>query len=118
MTIYAIGTDPERFEAMRPTLTPLLYFIASYCVFDAFQVIFAGVLKGAGDTHFVLLGHLFAGGTTVSGGVLGSYLFGWDGLYYWWAVISVWVILLAILFTWRFFQGGWQTKRVIEPELT
>jgi Na+-driven multidrug efflux pump len=50
MNIYAIGNDPERFEAIRPQLKPLLYFIAAYCVFDAFQVIFAGVLKGAGDT--------------------------------------------------------------------
>jgi MATE family multidrug resistance protein len=117
MNIYAIGNDPERFEAIRPQLKPLLYFIAAYCVFDAFQVIFAGVLKGAGDTMMVLLGHAVAGIGTVGLAVLGHVLLGWDGLYYWWSVISIWVIVLAIFFTTRYLQGGWKQKRVIEPDL-
>jgi MATE family multidrug resistance protein len=117
MNIYAIGNDPERFEAIRPQLKPLLYFIAAYCVFDAFQVIFAGVLKGAGDTMMVLLGHAVAGIGTVGLAVLGHLLLGWDGLYYWWCVISIWVIVLAIFFTTRYLQGGWKQKRVIEPDL-
>ena len=117
MNIYAIGNDPERFEAIRPQLKPLLYFIAAYCVFDAFQVIFAGVLKGAGDTMMVLLGHAVAGIGTVGLAVLGHLLLGWDGLYYWWSVISIWVVVLAIFFTTRYLQGGWKQKRVIEPDL-
>ncbi|MFN7734379.1 MAG: MATE family efflux transporter [Pirellula sp.] len=117
MNVYAIGNDPERFEAMRPELRPLLGFIAAYCVFDALQVIFAGALKGAGDTLMVLGGHLVAGFGTVGAAVLGHWLFGWDGLYYWWSVITVWVILLAAIFTTRYFQGGWLKKRVIEPDL-
>jgi MATE family multidrug resistance protein len=86
-------------------------------VFDAFQVIFAGVLKGAGDTMMVLLGHAVAGIGTVGLAVLGHVLLGWDGLYYWWSVISIWVIVLAIFFTTRYLQGGWKQKRVIEPDL-
>ena len=117
MEIYSIGNDPGRFEAIRPQLRPLLYFIAAYCVFDAFQVIFAGVLKGAGDTLMVLLGHAVAGFGTVGLAVLGHWLFGWDGLYYWWGVISIWVVVLAVLFTGRYVHGGWRHKRVIEPDL-
>lgn len=117
MSIYAIGNDPARFEAIKPELKPLLYFIAAYCVFDSVQVIFSGVLKGAGDTLFVLLGHAIAGFGTVGLAVLGQKIFGWDGLYYWWGVISVWVVVLAIFFTARYLQGGWKTKRVIEPDL-
>jgi len=115
MNVYAIDSDPERFEAMRPMLRPLLYFIAGYCVFDAFQTVFVGALKGAGDTRFVLGGHVFAGATTVIGGVLVNRLTGLDGLYYWWSVIAVWVVMLAVIFTLRYLHGGWQTKRVIEP---
>ena len=115
MQVYAVDTDPERFEAMRPILRPLLYFIAGYCVFDAFQTVFVGALKGAGDTRFVLGGHIFAGTTTVIGGILVNRWTGLDGLYYWWSVIAVWVVMLAMIFTLRYLHGGWQTKRVIEP---
>lgn len=117
MTIYSLGSDPERFEKMRPVLKPLLYFIACYCVFDAFQMVFVGALKGAGDTRFVLGGHLFAGSATLIGGIAFSKLEGMGGLYYWWSVITVWVILLAVIFTLRYLQGGWQTKRVIEAQI-
>ncbi len=118
MNVYAIDTDPERFDRMRPMLRPLLYFIAGYCVFDAFQTVFVGALKGAGDTRFVLGGHIFAGTTTVLGGISVNYITGWDGLYYWWWVIFVWVVMLAVIFTARYLHGGWQTKRVIEPLVT
>lgn len=115
MTIYSLETDTTRFDAMRPILKPLLYFIAGYCVFDAFQTVFVGALKGAGDTYFVLGGHVIAGATAVLGGVILSWWTGWNGLYYWWSVITFWVILLAVIFTLRYLHGGWQTKRVIEP---
>lgn len=117
ISVYAIGTDPQRFEEMKPLLRPLLFFIAGYCVFDAIQIVFAGVLKGAGDTLTVLGGHVVAGASTVGFGVLGWWLFGWDGLVYWWSVITVWVVLLSILFTLRYLHGGWKNKRVIEPDL-
>jgi MATE family multidrug resistance protein len=117
MTIYSFDSDPERFEKMRPVLKPLLLFIACYCVFDAFQMVFVGALKGAGDTRFVLGGHLFAGIATLIGGIAFSTMEGMGGLYYWWSVITVWVILLAVIFTLRYLQGGWQTKRVIEAQI-
>ncbi|MCY2979349.1 MAG: MATE family efflux transporter [Planctomycetota bacterium] len=117
MTIYSFDSDPERFEKMRPVLKPLLLFIACYCVFDAFQMVFVGALKGAGDTRFVLGGHLFAGSATLIGGIAFSTMEGMGGLYYWWSVITVWVVLLAVIFTLRYLQGGWQTKRVIEAQI-
>lgn len=117
ISVYGIGTAPQRFEEMKPTLRPLLYFIAGYCVFDAIQIVFAGVLKGAGDTLTVLAGHVVAGAGTVGFGVFGWWMFGWDGLYYWWGIITVWVIVLAVLFSIRYWHGGWRTKRVIEPDL-
>ena len=117
MTIYSFESEPERFEIMRPVLKPLLLFIACYCVFDSFQMVFVGALKGAGDTRFVLGGHICAGVSTVVGGIAFSQLTGIGGLYYWWSVITVWVILLAVIFTLRYVQGGWQTKRVIEPQI-
>lgn len=117
MTVYTYDVDPARFEEMRPILRPLLYFIAGYCVFDAFQIVYVGALKGAGDTYFVLGGHIVAGASTVIGALIVRYLTGWNSLYYWWGAITFWVILLAIIFTGRYLQGGWQNKRVIDPTL-
>ncbi len=117
MNVYAIGNDPERFADMKPVLRPLLQFIALYCVFDAFQTVFVGALKGAGDTRFVLYGHIASGAGTVSLGYLFSKLTGMGGLYYWWSIMSIWVIVLAIVFTARYLHGGWKTKRVIEHQL-
>ena len=116
MTIYSLDAEPERFEAIRPVLRPLLLFIASYCVFDAFQTVFVGALKGAGDTRFVLGGHVFAGSLAVVSGITLNQ-FGWEGLYFWWSIITAWVVLLAVIFTLRYLQGGWQNKRVIEPSV-
>jgi MATE family multidrug resistance protein len=116
LSIYALGTDPERFEPMRPIVLPLLWFIAAYCIFDAIQIVFVGALKGAGDTAYVLLGNLICGITCVTTGkVIGDYVNG--TLYWWWGVIMAWVVSLAMIFTLRYVQGGWQNKRVIEPEL-
>ena len=117
MTVYTYDVDPARFEEMRPILRPLLYFIAGYCVFDAFQIVYVGALKGAGDTYFVLGGHIVAGASTVIGALIVRYLTGWNSLYYWWGAITFWVVLLAIIFTGRYLQGGWQNKRVIDPTL-
>ncbi|MFN7874626.1 MAG: MATE family efflux transporter [Pirellula sp.] len=117
MTVYTYDVDPARFEEMRPILRPLLYFIAGYCIFDAFQIVYVGALKGAGDTYFVLGGHIVAGASTVIGALIVRYLTGWNSLYFWWGAITFWVVLLAIIFTGRYLQGGWQNKRVIDPTL-
>lgn len=117
MTIYALEEEPERFEAMKPVLKPLLYFIAGYCVFDSLQLVFVGALKGAGDTFFVLAGHVLSGAVAVIGGLAISHWTGNSSLYFWWAVITAWVVLLAGIFTVRYLHGGWLSKRVIEPQV-
>ena len=38
------------------------------------------------------------------------------GLLWCWAVVTVWIIALGVLYLARFLQGRWQTMRVIEPE--
>ncbi len=114
--IYAMGNDPARFAEMRPIVQPILWFIAVYCVFDAIQIVFVGALKGAGDTTYVLAGNILSGAVIVSlGALLGKWTGG--GLLWWWGVITVWVLSMAIVFSFRYLHGGWMEKRVIEPEL-
>lgn len=114
MKVISMDVEPEKFDDMRDTLRPLLYFIAGYCLFDAIQTVFVGALKGAGDTFFVLFGHIVAGSVTVVGGIAISRAFEINNLYYWWAVITFWIVLLSIIYSARYIHGGWQNKKVIE----
>ncbi len=116
LSVYSIGTDPARYAEMRPIVLPILWFIALYCIFDAIQIIFVGALKGAGDTSYVLFGNVISGFVTIGlGKIIGDQIHG--GLYWWWGVVTAWVLAMAIMFAARYLQGGWKTKRVIEPEL-
>lgn len=116
LSVYSGGTDPERYAEMRPIVIPILWFIALYCIFDAIQIVFVGALKGAGDVTYVLLGNIVSGVVVIGlGKWIGDQING--GLYWWWWIITVWVLAMAVLFAGRYLQGGWKTKRVIEPEL-
>lgn len=113
-SLYALGAG-ERFEEMRPLLLPLLKIIAVYCIFDGFQIVFVGAIKGAGDTWFVL------GATTLIGfGVVGlglaTEIWLGSGLLLWWYVIAVWVGAMAVAFGARYLQGKWKKMQVIERE--
>ena len=113
LTLYGLGTDPARFEKMRPLLLPLLRFIALYCMLDAVQILLISALKGAGDTRFVFLASLLIGAVVVAGGEsLGQRLGG--GLNWWWGVITVWVAVMAIVFGIRYWLGAWKQMRVID----
>lgn len=111
-SVYALGAG-ERFDEMRPLLLPLLKIIAIYCIFDGFQIVFVGAIKGAGDTWFVL------GATTlIAFGVvaLGLAAENWMGssLLLWWYIIAIWVGAMAIAFGARYLQGKWKKMQVIE----
>lgn len=113
VAVYSWGTPVERFEVIRPLLTPLLAIIAVYCMLDGLQVVFVGAIKGAGDTWFVLGTTCAISITTVC---LGLLLEEWLGpsLLLWWYIIAGWVLTMGIAFSWRYTSGGWESKRVIE----
>ncbi|HEV3006452.1 MAG TPA: MATE family efflux transporter [Pirellulales bacterium] len=91
----------------------LLRFVAFYSLFDAMNVIFAGAIKGAGDTRFAML-------TTVSAAV-GAGILIWAsqewfhlGLHGAWFCVTGWICILGVVFLLRFMQGRWREMRVIE----
>lgn len=45
-----------------------------------------------------------------------AWAFGW-GLLWAWTFVSAYVMLLALIFFWRFRHGAWRSMRVIEPTL-
>jgi MATE family multidrug resistance protein len=99
------------------TVVTLLRFVAVYMLFDMALNIFAGALRGAGDTRFVM-GAMLA----VAVGVLGvpSYLaIAWwgAGIYSAWCLVTAYVIALGAVFFWRFQSGVWRSMRVIESSV-
>jgi multidrug resistance protein, MATE family len=106
------GEDVRRVEVAE--LVPiLLRFVVVYCLFDTMNVVFSFALRGAGDTLFVTMVVLvFAWPVMVVPtwwGVTNG-----KGLYWAWSFASLYVILLALAFLFRFLQGHWRSMRVIE----
>ncbi len=113
---YGHTHDSTADAVPRKLAAVLLRFVAFYSLFDAMNVIFAGAIKGAGDTRFAML-------TTISA-ALGAAAFIWIsqewlhlGLHGAWFVVTGWISVLGVVFLLRFIQGRWREMRVIEPTM-
>jgi len=94
----------------------LLLIAAAFQLFDALGITIDGVLRGAGDTRFPLLARAIAGFgffiplIFVLGGPVG-----W-GVYGAWSAGLVFVVLLGVVMLWRYRQGSWLHRTVLEDE--
>jgi multidrug resistance protein, MATE family len=113
---HELGASPAEFAKLRDTTVALLRFVAAYCLFDAMCVVFAGALKGAGDTRFIMLTSLVLTPMPVVAAWAGIHFFGL-GLLWCWIIITLWVCTSGAIYCIRFLQGRWRHIRVIEPEL-
>ena len=112
---HASGTPPERFHELRDLVVVLLRFVAAYCLLDAMNVVFCSVLKGAGDTRFILLTNLLTAFPLVAVVWIGISRFG-GGLIWCWIMLTIWISALGCIYLLRYLQGRWRTMRVIEPD--
>ena len=111
---FGIHSHGEEFHIAQTLSIKLLRFVALYCVFDAFYMIFSAALKGAGDTRFILKVSVLLGWTVM---VFPSYF--WltyisDNIYVLWCFLCAFVIIGGIIFYLRFQSGRWKNMRVIE----
>jgi MATE family multidrug resistance protein len=93
----------------------LLRFVAAYNLLDATLMIFAGAIKGAGDTLFILRVSLVLAALLTSATWLAVEVFQL-GVVGCWVLITLWVWTAAIVYAWRFWQGKWRSMRVIESD--
>jgi MATE family multidrug resistance protein len=112
---YAAGAPAGSFDEVAAIATVLLRFVALYSIFDMMNVVFAGGLKGAGDTLYPL-----ALTVTLSWALLlaPSYILcvrGAGSVYTAWWTATAYVIALGLLMHRRFRAGRWKALRVIEP---
>jgi MATE family multidrug resistance protein len=120
MQPFAAQADPAEFEAIKGTVETLLCFVAIYSVFDTGNLIFSAALKGAGDTRFVMVVSVVLNWfiMVVPTYIAVTFQKGMAGFYTAWTALTVYVIVLAILFLMRFLQGKWKNMRVIETAPT
>ncbi len=112
---HAAGVESSNFKELRDVTVVLLRFVAFYCLFDATAIVFVSVIKGAGDTRFVLLTTIVTSPMPLLLGFFGVMVMGW-GLMWCWIVVTTWVLSLGVIYLTRFLQGRWKTMRVIEPD--
>ena len=120
----------DSFAEIESTAIFLLKFVATYCIFDCIQIIYASALKGAGDTQFIFIFTIINAILFVALGLAGITLLTADSpavvwlmgaehvddfeLTWWWIVITVWILVYALVFFLRFLGGKWTRMSVID----
>jgi MATE family, multidrug efflux pump len=106
--------SPEGFAAINSMGIVVLRFVAAYLLLDGLYMISTAVLKGAGDTRFIMWSMAVA---ALFGMMLPVYIgieFLGGGLYFAWAWTVFFIFQLAVITFWRFNTGKWKSMRVIE----
>ena len=105
----------QNFSAIIDIGTVLLRFVSAYIFFDALYMVCIGVLKGAGDTRFIMLSiGILSVVVMILPLVIGVQIFG-AGLNFAWCCCTGFVFSLFVTSYWRYRQGHWKDVRVIEP---
>jgi MATE family multidrug resistance protein len=100
-------------QAIHDLAVRLLFFVAAYNLFDATYIIFSSVLRGAGDTKFIMRVSIVSALAIIAATWLAVEQLG-AGIYACWAIITAWVWLLAVTYIVRYRLGRWQSMRVID----
>lgn len=91
----------------------LLAYVAFFCMQDAVALVFFGSLKGAGDTMYVMWAIAFCAifclGVPI---MIGRFVFD-AGLHALWAMLLVYVCILALTAFYRFRSGKWKTIELL-----
>ncbi len=106
-------TAPGEIAELIDMGTLLLKFVSVYLLFDSLIIIYTGVLKGAGDSRFVMWSMILTG-------IVFLFIPLWSGinlmgmgLYFSWSCITVYLMVLFILIFMRYNSGKWQRITII-----
>jgi len=114
MIPFAAQSDPAQFAPVRNITLILLRFVALYSVFDTLNLVFAGAIKGAGDTRFIMFTIVI---TSIFILILPTYIalfYLSAGILSGWLFVTAYIIVLGVIFLLRFLGGKWKSMRVIE----
>ncbi len=92
----------------------LMKFMTIYLLFDSMIIIYTGVLKGAGDSRFIML-------TTIGVSITSLFIPIWFGInrfgmgvYFSWSFITIYLVILFTIIKIRYNNGKWKEIRIIE----
>lgn len=92
----------------------LLRFVSLYLFFDSIVIIYTGVLKGAGDSGFIMWSIISVSIVFLFIPVwFGIHLFGM-GLYFSWSCITAYLLVLFVIVVIRYNKGKWKEIKIIE----
>ena len=86
----------------------ILIMVAIYSIFDAMNIIFSGALKGAGDTRFAMWAAIIVAWMFFVPPVYVIIEVLERGVLLAWGWATVYIILIGIVFCWRFRKGKWK----------
>ncbi|MEA3360113.1 MAG: MATE family efflux transporter [Thermodesulfobacteriota bacterium] len=114
MMPFAAQSDPQQFAPVRDVAVVLLRFVAFYSVFDTLNMVFVGAIKGAGDTRFVMFTIVIVSIFVLILPTYTALVVLSTGIYSGWLFVTAYIIVLGIIFLFRFLGGKWKSMRVIE----
>ncbi|MCX7829878.1 MAG: MATE family efflux transporter [Acidobacteria bacterium] len=106
--------NSENFMEIKKYSIILLRFVAFYTIFDTLNIIFSGVLRGAGDTKFLFKVISFMSvfvliiPTYIAVHIFNSHI------YSVWVILSAQVCLLGLIFLYRFKLGKWKKINIVD----
>lgn len=107
------GQGVEDFSIILSHGRYLLIMVAVYSVFDALGIAFSAGLKGAGDTRFVMWSSVIAGWTLFVPPVYLTVSVFHGGLILAWVWATLYIVILGLVYFWRFRRGKWKTIDMI-----
>lgn len=111
--------EAEWREAMKLART-LLMIVAAYSLFDALMLIYSGLLRGAGDTKFVMWASVIFSQTLMVWPCIALALLRdqfanpLTGMYATWGFVTAHIVFLGTVNVVRFWSGHWRHIQMIE----
>ncbi len=111
---FAARADPESFAQIRAIAVVALRFVAFYSMFDALCIVFAGALKGAGDTRFIMFVIVVAAASVLVMPTYVALVLLQADVVAALSILAAYVMVMGLAFLFRFLGGKWRSMRVIE----
>ncbi|WP_018124143.1 MATE family efflux transporter [Desulfovibrio oxyclinae] len=106
----------QEWASVRESGVVLMRWVAAYTVLDAVVMTIVGLLKGAGDTRFIMK---VMGTASIFGMILPLTVlvkgFGF-GVQTAWACLLLYVVVLTVVYTARYRFGSWRDIRIVDDD--